>query len=101
MCAYVRYTASIDRMELNHELEGMQNKAVLVCCKSLSWEVLRKTTRNVKVVNCTAKTGTKNAVGLLSITGSSTATATTVSNGQTDGYIKSIPFQWGEYFASC
>lgn len=31
MCAYLLYTASIGRMELNHELEGMQNKAVMVC----------------------------------------------------------------------
>jgi len=55
--------------------------------------------RNGKVVNCQAKIGTQNAVGLLSITG--TSTATTVSNGRTDGNIKSIPFQCGEYFANC
>jgi hypothetical protein len=36
MCAYVCYTASVDRLELNHELGGMQNKAVVVCCGSLS-----------------------------------------------------------------
>jgi hypothetical protein len=29
---YVLYTASIDRLELNSELEGVKNKAVVVCC---------------------------------------------------------------------
>jgi len=57
--------------------------------------------RNVKVVNCQAKSGTQHAIGLLSIIGTSTATATTVSDGWTDGNIKSIPFQCGEYFVNC
>jgi hypothetical protein len=57
--------------------------------------------RNVKTVNCQAKIGNQNAVGQLSVTGTSTDSATTVLNGQTDGNIKSIPFQCGEYFANC
>ena len=30
MCAYVRYIASVDRKELNTELEVVQNKAAMV-----------------------------------------------------------------------